>query len=183
MWQKLLKSYFKMVLVAGLICSSASSYSQNYTQKQKDSVLNAYVNLPNSDIKMVPPAYFKAFMKDGKFGFIHEGAASSISIEEIKGSAYTLIVKGMTKEYFEKQGVTLIAQEEVKTRQNKDGTLMLVGFKVKSKDGEKEVEYERLMLFTGDYNRTIWINANYPAMVRKVLLAALRESLLSVQFN
>jgi hypothetical protein len=183
MRKNLRKSFIKCLIITGVFCSSSFCFSQNYTQHQKDSILNAYVTLPNSDIKMVPPAFFKAFLKDGKFGFIHEGAGSSISIEEIKGTAFTLLVKGMTKEYFAKQGVTLIAQEDVKTKQNKDATLMLVGFKVKSKDGEKEVEYERLMLFTGDYNRTIWINANYPAIIRKVLLAALRESLLSVQYN
>ncbi len=183
MGKSMVKGLCKSIIITGVICTSSFCFSQNYTQHQKDSILNAYVTIPNSDIKMVPPAYFKGFLKDGKFGFIHEGAASTISIEEIKGTPFTLIVKGMTKEYLKKQGVTLVAQEEVKTKQNKDATLMLVGFKVKSKDGEKEVEYERLMLFTGDCNRTIWINANYPAMVRKVLLAALRESLLSVQYN
>ena len=67
MRQKLLKSIFMCCFLLGFIFSSAFCYSQNYTQKQKDSILNAYVTLPNSDIKMVPPAFFKAFVKDGKF--------------------------------------------------------------------------------------------------------------------
>jgi hypothetical protein len=175
----LLKAIFSIVF----FCLSYASFSQGLSQSQKDSILNAYVTLPNSDIRMVPPAYFKAFINDGKFGFMHEGAASSISIQEIKGTPYPIVVQYMSKEYLETQGVKFIAKDNIQTKQKKDAVIYLVSFTVKSKDGNKDLEYERMMLFTGDYNRTIWISANYPVVARKMLFNPLKESLLSVQFD
>ncbi len=175
--------FFKAILLIVSVCLSYSASSQGFNQEQKDSILNAYVTLPNSDIRMVPPAYFKPFLNDGKFGFMHEGAASSISIQEIKGTPYPIVVQNMTKEYLETQGVKFITRDNIQTKQKKDAVIYLLSFTVKSKDGSKEMEYERIMLFTGDYNRTIWINANYPVVARKMLFTPLKESLLSVQFD
>jgi hypothetical protein len=44
------------------------------------------------------------------------------------------------------------------------------------------VDFYRMMLFTGDYMRTIWITANYPVMLKEKLEATLRKSLLSIKF-
>ncbi len=173
----------KAFFIIAFLCLSCNTFSQGFSQSQKDSILNAYVTVPNSDIRIVPPAFFKGFIKDGKFGFMHEGAAASISIEEIKGTPYPIVVQNMTKEYFESQGVKFITKENIQTRQQKDAVIFLVNFSVKSKDGNKELEYERMMLFTGDYNHTIWISANYPVIARKMLFVPLKESLLSVQFD
>jgi hypothetical protein len=157
-------------------------YAQKITQQKKDSLLNNWQDIPGTGIKIIPPAYFKPFYKDGKYGFMHEGAAASISVQEVRNSAYVMVVQGMTKEYIESQGMKYIAREDVKTKQGKDGTIISVGFKVKSTDGKQEVDYERLMLFTGDYNKTIWVQANYPVVAKKVLYLVMRESLLSVSF-
>lgn len=180
---KITSNILKTILVIVFFCLSYGSFSQGFSQAQKDSVLNAYVTIPNSDISMVPPAYFKAFVKDGKFGFMHDGAGASISVEEIIGTPYPIVVQYMSKEYLETQGVKFITKENIQTRDKKDAVIYLVSFSVKSKDGIKELEYERLMLFTGDYNRTVWISANYPIVARKMLFVTLRESLLSVKFD
>jgi hypothetical protein len=180
---KITNHTFRILLVLVSFFLSYDSYSQGFSQAQKDSVLNAYVTLPNSDISMVPPAYFKPFLNDGKFGFMHEGAGASISIQEILGTPYPIVVQYMSKEYLETQGVKFIAKENVQTTQKKDAIIYLVSFSVKSKDGSKEIQYERIMLFTGDYNRTIWISANYPVVARKMLFNPLRISLLSVKFD
>jgi hypothetical protein len=47
----------------------------------------------------------------------------------------------------------------------------------------KVLQFERMMLFTGDYHNTIWLNASYPTMLKKILYPALKQSLLSVLFN
>jgi hypothetical protein len=173
------------VLILFYLCFFTGSFyihAQNVTQQQKDSLLNNWQNVPGTNIKIIPPAYFKPFFKDGKFGFMHQGAAASISIQEIKGTAYVMVVKALTKEYIESQGMKYIAQEDIKTRQGKDATLIAVGFKIKSTDGKQDVEYERLMLFTGDYENTVWVQGNYPVVAKKVLYLVMRESLLSVTF-
>jgi len=65
-----------------------------------------------------------------------------------------------------------------------DGKLYLLSFSVTSTDTSKKVmQFERMMLFTGDYQRTIWINASYPVLVKKLLYQVIKESLLSVEFT
>ncbi len=176
-------SRFRIMFLLAVMGLSHSCFSQGFNEAQKDSILNAYVTVPNSDISIVPPAYFKAFVNDGKFGFMHDGSGASVSIQEITGTPYPIVAQYMSKEYLETQGVKFITKENIQTREKKDAIIYLVSFPVKSKDQTKELQYERLMLFTGDYNRTIWISANYPVVARKVLFVALRESLLSVKFD
>ena len=176
-------SRFSAVIILAVMSLCHSGFSQGFSKAQKDSILNAYVTVPNSDIRIVPPAYFKAFVNDGKFGFMHDGSGASVSIQEIIGTPYPIVAQYMSKEYLETQGVKFITKEDIQTRDKKDAIIYLVSFPVKSKDGTKELQYERLMLFTGDYNRTIWISANYPVVARKMLFVALRESLLSVKFD
>lgn len=173
----------KTVAILILVCCGSFVFSQQLTDKQKDSLLNNIVTVPGTDISIIPPAYFKPYVNDGKFGFIHEGAASSITIQEMKGTPFALVTQGLTSAYFDEQGIKLITKEDIKTKSNKDGTLFLVEFKVKSKDGKQEVEYERIMYFTGTYNRTIWVNANYPKVARNVLFNVLKTSVLSVQYG
>jgi hypothetical protein len=39
------------------------------------------------------------------------------------------------------------------------------------------------MYFTGTYNRTIWVNANYPKVARNVLFNVLKTSVLTIQYG
>lgn len=158
------------------------AFGQHITQTQKDSLLNNWQDIPGTDIRIIPPAYFKPFIKEGKYGFMHEGAGASIAVMEVKGTPWVMVTQALTKDYIEKQGMHYISREEVKTKAGNDGVIISVGFKVKSTDGKQDVEYERLMLFTGDYSRTIWVQGNYPVVAKKVLYLVVRESLLSVQF-
>ncbi len=172
----------QLVLLFLLIFLVNETWSQKLTQQQKDSMMTTYINVPNSSIKIIPPAYFKPFSKDGKFGFMHEGASSTISFQVIPGTPYLMIVQGMNDEFFNKQNVKLISSEDVKTKSGKDGKMYIVSFKVKSRDGKQEYDYERIMFFTGDLSQTVWINANYPVVVKKILYDVLKASLLTVQF-
>ena len=67
-----------------------------------------------------------------------------------------MISQAMTDKHFRSQGVRLISTNEVTMQDGKGGILYLVEFEASG------IIYERLMLFAGDYNNTIWINANYP---------------------
>jgi hypothetical protein len=176
-WMKLL-----ILTCFAIVFGQSVCVGQKVSQQQKDSLLNNWQEIPGTDIKIIPPAYFKPFIKDGKYGFMHEGAAASISIQEVKGSPYVMVVQSLTKDYIESQGMKYISREDVKTKQGKDGVIIAVGFTVKSTDGKQNIDYERLMLFTGDYSKTVWVQGNYPVLVKKVLYLVIRESLLSVQF-
>jgi len=37
------------------------------------------------------------------------------------------------------------------------------------------------MLFAGDYNQTIWLNANYPVLLQKTVYKPLYNSLMSAE--
>ncbi len=181
MRQNLRSSILILCCLATFLCTVNVS-AQQPTQHQKDSLLNNWQDIPGTNIKIIPPAYFKPFIKDGKYGFMHEGAGASVAVTEVKGTPYVMVVQTLTKEYIEKQGMKYIAREDVKTKSGKEGVIISVGFNVKSTDGKKDVPYERLMLFTGDYARTVWVQGNYPVVAKNVLYLVIRESLLSVQF-
>lgn len=165
-----------------LFASIGNDANGQVTKAQKDSLLNNWQNIPGTDIRIIPPAYFKPFVKEGKYGFMHEGAGASVAVLEVKGTPYVMVTQALTKDYIEKQGMRYISREEVKTKAGKDGVIIAVGFKVKSTDGKQDVEYERLMLFTGDYSRTVWVQGNYPVVAKRVLYLVIRESLMSVEF-
>lgn len=126
-------------------------------------------------IKIQPPEYF--MFSEQIPGYIHPGTSSTIQIQEIIGTSWVMIRSAMTNEYFESQGTTLISETEVTMKDGKSGVLYLVEFNV---DG---FDYERLMLFAGDYNNTIWINANYPKAAKNIIQNILTESLLTAQFE
>ncbi len=170
------------LLLLAFFCLNIEAAAQQVSQKQKDSLLNNWQDIPGTSIRMIPPAYFMPFVKEGKYGFLHEGTAASVSAQEVPGAPYVMVVQALTKDYIEKQGMKFISREEVRTKAGKDAVIIAVSFKVKSKDGKQDVDYERLMLFTGDHARTIWVQGNYPVVVKKVLYLVIRESLLSVQF-
>lgn len=143
-------------------------------------VLEPY-EIPGLGVTITPPAFYKPFTQGDQFGFIHQGAASTIQVQVIPGTPYTYIAEGLTIEELAKQGATLILKEEVITNNDKPAILMIILFTIK-KPGQEDAVFERMMLFTGDHTRAIWINANYPVIAHQVLYNVLRESLLTVTF-
>ncbi len=131
------------------------------------------VIIPGTNILMTPPEHF--LVSESIPGLIHPGSSTTVQVQEIIGTSYIMIQQAMTPEHFETQNVNLISEEEVKLKNGMNGVLYLVGFTVKGYD------YERLMLFAGDYNNTIWINANYPKSAKSLLHDILVESLLTAQ--
>lgn len=138
----------------------------------KDTV---YVDAPKTNIQIIPPAHFVLMEQAG--GFLHVGTSSSIQVQEITGTSYLMITPGLTKDYFLAQKVTLLSEEDVVNISGQKGKIYTVSFFVDN------VEFERLMYFTGDYNNTIWINANYPVAVKEMLNAVLKTSLLTAKFK
>ena len=133
------------------------------------------VQIPRTDVFMVAPEHF--LVSENIPGMIHPGSSTTVQVQEIIGTSYIMIAQAMTPEHFESQNVSLISQEDVKMKDGKNGILYLVEFTVNGYD------YERLMLFAGDYNNTIWINANYPKSAKSLLYDVLVESLLTAQYT
>jgi len=166
---------FKTIIsVVFILLTSCFSYAQTILNEGLAIEQNAYFDIPKTNIQLIPPAHFRYIEEMN--GFLHVGTSSSVQVQEITGTAYQLITKGLTQSHFESQNTVLIHSEDVVLKDGQKGQLFTVGFKV------DDVEFERLMLFTGDYNTTIWINANYPVVVKDMLNVVLRESLLTAKF-
>ncbi len=147
----------------------------------QDTVIKTY-KVPNTDISFVPPKYFMVLPQANTL--LHPTSSSTIQVNEINGSPYPILVKNITKEYIEKQGAKFISKKDTITDDGKKATYFLVSFTTQAKDSlHTIVEYERFMFFTGTYNKTIWINANYPVIARDVIANVMLKSLLTVRFK
>jgi hypothetical protein len=124
-------------------------------------------------IGFTPPLQF---MRINNNTFVNFQTSSFIQISEIKKVVYLLAVKNLTPEILEPQGVRFISSEEIMTSLNKEGILVYLSHQIEGK------EFERMMLFTGDYLRTIWISATYPLELKSSVHDILKKSLLSIEF-
>lgn len=168
--------------------------SNAFSQENKDNLnqQGEFILVPNTDIKIALPENFEPLNQENVF--IHKGSSSTVQVLEIQGTSYSVFTKDLTKEYFKTQGLELISQENVKTKDNKDGTMFIVSFMAKANSPstiivddsltsvQKDVAFERIMFFTGNQNKTVWINANYPVVAKDLLFDVLKKSILSVKF-
>jgi hypothetical protein len=129
--------------------------------------------VPGFSIAMIPPEHF--VYAENIPGYIHPGTTASIQIKEIEGTSWQIIDNAMSPEHFNSQGVKLIKREEVELLSGLSGVLYTVSF------NSQGIEYYRLMLFAGDYNQTIWLNANYPVLLQKTVYKPLYNSLMSAE--
>lgn len=155
------------VMGFGQLNTNTSGLNSNYSD-------GSPTVIPGTTIMMTPPEHF--LISESIPGLIHPGSSTTVQVQEVVGTSYLMIKQAMTAEHFESQGVTLISEEEIKMENGMSGVLYLVEFTVKGYD------YERLMLFAGDYNNTIWINANYPKSAKSLLHDILVESLLTAHY-
>lgn len=136
----------------------------SYDLKKLDSI-------ENTRVALIPPEHF-IFDKNIP-GYIHPGTSSSIQVKDIEGTSWAVIDQGMTKEHFEKQGVTFVDRKEIELYSGLSGVIYTVSFKAKG------AKFERLMMLAGDYNYTIWLNANYPVELKNTIIDPIMSSLLS----
>ncbi|HNQ68557.1 MAG TPA: hypothetical protein PKN32_09270 [Bacteroidales bacterium] len=167
------------LLLYVVICSAqflTDSIIKNFSNIEADFTYNEseVVSIPGTHVKLQPPEHFLVSKEIP--GLIHPGTSTTVQVQEIVGTSYVMIQQAMTPEHFESQGVTLISSSPVKMVDGKTGILYLVEFTVNG------FQYERLMLFAGDYNNTIWINANYPKSAKDLLQDLLTKSLLTAQY-
>lgn len=167
-----------LLLCVGFAFSQSESDSIiiNLLKVDSDFIYNEkeLVIIPGTNIKLQAPEHF--LISEAIPGMVHPGSSTTVQVQEIIGTSYIMISQAMTPEHFASQGVTLISTSDVVMRNGKGGILYLVEFEASG------LTYERIMLFAGDYNNTIWINANYPKTAKKLLQRILTESLLTAQY-
>lgn len=191
-----MKFYMNKVIVSVLliVMTVVSAFSQELGQQQDSqssqavgmgSVINGLtmvsdnfvydeskmVAIPSTNIRIQPPEYFQ--YSDSLPGFMHVGTMSSIQVQEVVGTSYLLISMAMDSAYFASQGMTLISSEPVVMHDGSEGVLFTAEMKLKG------FVFERLILMSGDYHFTIWINAGYIKLMRDKLRPIILQSMLT----
>lgn len=191
-----MKFYMNKVIVSVLliVMTAVSAFSQELEQQQNSqssqavgmgSVINGLttvsdnfvydeskmVAIPNTNIRIQPPEYFQ--YSDSIPGFVHVGTMSSIQVEEVVGTSFLLISRAMDSAYFATQGMTLISVEPVVMHDGSDGLLFTAEMKLKG------FVFERLVLMSGDYHFTMWINAGYIKLMSNKLKPIILQSMLT----
>jgi hypothetical protein len=134
-----------------------------------------YQAFEGTRISMKVPEGFEKVQ--GQEVFFHQGSGTTIQVKEVPNIASVYTMQAFTKEALEEnEGVVFISSEDIQVASGLDGKLITVGFNVEGMD------YERMMLITGDYNYSVIINANYPKMTKKLMFDVLKKSLISIKF-
>lgn len=164
------------------LVKSKEQFKEHFKDSDSYLVLQAPVMLPQTNVWISPPKNFKPV--ENIRGLIHLATTTSITCNEIKGYNYTQIVNQLTPEYIASQNAILNETEEVTTDNGMPGKLFTISFTIPAKDStQKDTPFERLMLFTGNMDNTIWLNATYPQSVKRFVYKIVRKSLLSVKYN
>ena len=142
----------------------------------------AAFKVPGTGVSINPPKYF--MLMPVKNTFLHPTSSSTIQINEIVGSPFPMLVKNITPEYIETQDAKFISRIDTITNDGKKATVFLISFTVEQKDSSRtKIDYERYMFFTGSYNKTVWMNANYPTIAKDVIAEVMLNSMLTVKFE
>jgi len=127
---------------------------------------------PNTNISMVPPENFE--LNPATNGFIHNGSATTIQIMEINNVSTANITTSLNSEYFEEQGFKLESKQDIQLNNGNFATVYLTKFTANEED------FYRLFFFTGN-EKTVWINVNFPAIVKGLLYKPIIASLKTVK--
>lgn len=130
-------------------------------------------------VSMTPPDKFTYSPK--LKGFVHPGSAASVTVTEAEGISWIQASQALADKNMSGQNTSIVSQEDITLKDGNTGRLFVLRLIIPSNDSTKQdLEFERLMLFAGDYHRTVILNSNYPALLRSLLYPTLRESMLSV---
>jgi hypothetical protein len=138
---------------------------------------NEHKTFLNTTIRIRPPKHFVEFSSEELSGFMHTGTAANIVGFQYPGTPYAANYEGFIESLKEVDPtVTFVGLEKVKTHKGFEGTLCFYTFKV------EKVDIIRVILYTGDYNQMIFLQANYPAAFDMLIRQVIIQSLLSVEF-
>lgn len=159
-----------LLIIVSLSCSSQ-------TKETKSKFFKATVNTVTLDV----PEGFEAVQNQN--GFLHKGSASTLMIEEISNSPFSFSADHFSAKNLEKDGASLIGQQNIKTSSGQDAILYTLTVALKNKDNTTTVDFERMVLLTGNETKTICVVVNYPVIVRALIQEPLKTAMLSIIMN
>ena len=130
--------------------------------------------LPNANVSIFKPEGFE--LSQEFEGFINLKIAGTIIAQRLDQNVSSVLMS-YTRASLSEQSIQLINREEVKLTNGKDAILYTTRFIL-----GPNIEFERLILVTGDFKESFIIMGNYPAQVAEQWGDVIRNSLLTVQF-
>ncbi|MBO7480960.1 MAG: hypothetical protein J6T63_02505 [Bacteroidales bacterium] len=128
---------------------------------------------------IIPPKHFTYDSVTDKI--THQGSLASIQANEVKNRNYKKITAAITGKYLASQGFELLEKRDTKMQDNSDAVLFRCRFRSHDDKGN-ELDFIRLMLFTGTEN-TIWITADFPECMEKLIESAITSSIITISKN
>lgn len=157
------------------------SCGQVFQVQGQTSPINGQQNQANSPEPVQCPANLKlitvpeGFIESSSFnGYIHLNSATSIVMTSIEHINFIRLCAGMTPEFFAQNGLTLNEEKEFTSRENVPGKYYKSSFVI------DEIPHVRYIVFSGDLNRTLWLNITYPKMFEALIsveVSAIIESI------
>ncbi|MBR5982891.1 MAG: hypothetical protein IK025_04085 [Bacteroidales bacterium] len=145
---------------------------------QNDST-NQRITLHKISASIIPPKHFIYDSITDKIS--HPGSLATIQINEVRNRNYKKITAAMTEKYMASQGFALIDKLETKMQNGDDAVIFRCKFKSHDDKG-RELDFIRLLLFTGTES-TIWITADFPECMGKLIERAITDCITSIQNN
>lgn len=149
-----------------LICS--------WTELSAQDLEGKFYPLSKSGISLYKPEGFE--LSQDFEGFINLQIAGTIITQESDQNV-SMVLMNYTRASLSEQNMQLINREQVTLTNGKEGVLFTTRFILNG-----NLEFERLILVTGDFKHTIIIMGNYPAQVKEQWGDEIRRSLLTAQY-
>lgn len=177
-----MKSVFlSMSLMLSFLCSTLG-FSQIDTSKSQDKdayqdsvqYLKPEMTEPNLEM-IVPP---KSFVVSEAFnGYISYENSTAIIMTQINNANYLKIAEGMNESFYKANNLNFISKENFVSDHGAKGVMFKLWFDLK---GNKYVRY---MVYSGDLEKTLWLNITYPQMLEELVEIEILKSVKTINLN
>ena len=166
------------LLILLLISSISFSQSDSTSNSRESDDSLKYVTPVASEANVAMLSAPEGFEVAKNFnGYMHAGASSAIIMTMISDVNYIKISEAMTDEYFAANKFTLIHESKIKSENGINGIQYKLAFQI----GEQD--FIRYMVYSGDLNKTLWLNITYPKMQEELVEAEILKAINSINFN
>lgn len=162
----------KTIVLALLLAASGVVWSQ----VDSDSLQVVVPETVAADLNMIePPATFEP--SDAFNGYISLENSSAIMMTQINNANYLKIAEGMNDEFFAKNKLNFISEENFVSEHGIKGIIYKFWFELK---GDRYIRY---MVYAGDLSTTLWLNITYPEMLQELVEMEILKSIETINLN
>lgn len=154
------------------IDSSKSSNDGEY----QDSVQYLKPEMKDPNIDMIDPP--ESFVVSEAFnGYISYESSAAIIMTQINNANYLKIAEGMNESFYKANKLNFISKKKFVSDNGVKGVMFKLWFDLK---GNKYIRY---MVYSGDLEKTLWLNITYPQMLEELVEIEILDSLKSINLN